>query len=140
MNFLTGKLKADGGTLLFIEGSSDPSGRPYVYRLPAKAVASLREHLNAEIVLGIRPQAFREPTAAEEKDPGITWKLPVRLVEPLGEQMDLSGATPKHRILARVSSRSQAGAGGVATLAIDPTGVHVFSAGPTGENLLKDLA
>jgi multiple sugar transport system ATP-binding protein len=138
MNFLEGRLKIDAGRPIFLEGSNDPDGRPHTISLPHMWADKLATHAGKDLILGIRPQGMELlATAAAHPAPGDrpTMKLPVSLVEPLGDQMDLTCSTPKHpRIIARVQA-GDVRAGQTVTLAIDPGRVHVFEPGEFGRNL-----
>jgi len=134
MNFLEGVLEREGDGFRFVEGSSDPDGRPHAIRLPPSLSIKLAGR-TAQVVLGIRPQAFSIVDSANGAGLRPSMKLPVRVVEPLGDQMDLTCATPKHpHIVARVAA-SEVQPGCAVTFAIDPARLHVFEPGEMGRNL-----
>ena len=67
---------------------------------------------------------------------GRTWRLPVRVVEPLGDSMDVYCGTPKHtHIVARVPAHSRLGAGAEAAFTVDMDEVHFFEPGEFGRAL-----
>lgn len=141
MNFLDGRLERDGegaDCLWFVEGSSDPEGRPYRLPLTAAHRARLASHVGREVVLGIRPQAMTERTPGA---PGLgpdrtALRLMLRVVEPLGDSMDLFCSTPKHaQIVARVPARTGVNMGTPVDLVVDMSAAHVFEPGPIGVNL-----
>jgi multiple sugar transport system ATP-binding protein len=138
MNFLNGRVEMAGGKIEFIEGSNDPTGAAHRITLPGAWADRLAPVMGKDAVLGIRPQAMdivadNSPTSAERP----TMRLNVKLVEPLGDQMDVTLSTPKHpAIIARVPSRDLA-PGSVATLALDPARLHVFEPGEFGKCLTR---
>lgn len=134
MNFLAGTLEMDGSRPVFVEGSMDPDGRPHRITLDAVHGSRLREHAQREVILGLRPQGMEIAAAAGTPD-RPTMRVPVSLVEPLGDQMDLTVSTPRHpRIIARVAAQDVR-PGQTVTLAIDPSRLHVFEPGEFGRNL-----
>ena len=132
MNFIEGTLADEGGQLRFIEGSKDPSGHPYAVAIPAGSQANaLLPHAGKRVVMGLRPQALRPAGAGQAT--GEAWSLSVRVVEPLGDAMDLSCSTPAHpHLVARVAADAAIRAGDVASLAIDPRRAHFFEPGDSG--------
>ncbi len=132
MNFLDGVIESAGGRAVFVEGSSDPEGRPYRIALGDGVGARLNGR-TGPAVLGIRPQAFSLATGNDASLP--TMKLNVRVVEPLGDQMDVTGSTPKHpHLVARIVA-ADVRPGQSVTFAIDPGRLHVFEPGEFGRNL-----
>lgn len=131
MNFLDGILDhSSSGGLDFVEGSSDPTGKAYRLALTADMSGRLRGLTGKPVVLGIRPQLFSEGAGP------ASMSMPVRVTEPLGDTVDVFCSTPKHpHIVARVSSRTGARAGGAVELNVDMSGVHVFEPGEFGRNL-----
>jgi multiple sugar transport system ATP-binding protein len=141
MNFFEGKLVLVAGGVLFDEGSTDPDGRAYRLKVSPKHTDALTAHAGKPIVLGLRPQALREATpvtAGESAADWRTWKLPVRVVEPLGDSMDVFASTPRHQLVARVPAHSglAGGAGGTAILTPNMDEAHWFEVGEFGKNLL----
>lgn len=130
MNFLEGTIERAADGLVFVEGSSDPSGKPYRLPLTAEMSAKLGGSAGKPIVLGIRPQLFREGEGI------ASMTMPVRVTEPLGDTVDVFCSTSKHpHIVARVGSRTTAKVGSPITLAVDMNGVHFFEPGEFGANL-----
>jgi len=135
MNFLSGRLSREGEALVFAEGSNDPSGRPYTLRMPGRFGAALGAWAGKDVVVGVRPQALSEARPGREDD-GLTMTMPVKVVEPLGDTMDVFCSTPGHpQIVARVGAREGIAPGSVVTLALHPDGMHVFEPGEFGRNL-----
>lgn len=132
MNFLEGTIAQDGGALWFVEGSADADGRPYRVRLPGARSQALATHAGKPIVMGLRPQMLREVTAPTPS----AWRLPVRVVEPLGDAMDVSCSTPKHaHLVARVPAHSGLTGGQTALFEPDADAAHFFEPGEFGVSL-----
>jgi multiple sugar transport system ATP-binding protein len=132
MNFLDGVIESANGQPVFVEGSTDPDGRPY--RIELGSVLGSRLNGRAgPAVLGIRPQAFSLAAGANPSLPSM--KLNIHVVEPLGDQMDVTGSTPKHpHLVARIDA-ADVRSGQAATFAIEPSRLHVFEPGEFGRNL-----
>jgi multiple sugar transport system ATP-binding protein len=135
MNFLDGSLAASGdaaGSLAFVEGGGGDGLR---IALPAGLTPKLKPHGAASVVLGIRPQGLSLPGPHTGGWPGLT--MTVDVVEPLGDQLDLSGRTPRgNRIVARIAAGDRTPAPGERLqLALDPARLHVFEPGEFGRNL-----
>jgi multiple sugar transport system ATP-binding protein len=131
MNFLEGTLEREGESTVFVEGSTDPAGRPYRIPLPGPMGARLAGRTGSA-VLGIRPQAFSLVTTGASVP---AMQVRITVVEPLGDQMDLTFATPRHaHIVARISA-AEVKPGDTVTLGIDASRLHVFEPGETGRNL-----
>ncbi|XVJ57906.1 MAG: sn-glycerol-3-phosphate ABC transporter ATP-binding protein UgpC [Tepidisphaera sp.] len=134
MNFFEGTLERESTGLVFVEGSNDPSGKPYKFPVPAERAQRLVERsggvLGKPIVLGVRPQMFTETAGP------ATMTMPVRVTEPLGDTVDVFCSTPKHpSIVARVGARTSARAGQPITLAVNMNEAHFFEPGEFGANL-----
>ena len=88
----------------------------------------------------MRPQAFKEMGAGGVGSMGgagsDSWRMPVRVVEPLGDSMDVYCRTTKHsHIVARVSASGAIKAGEVANFVLHSDEVHYFEVGEFGRNL-----
>ncbi|HMN40915.1 MAG TPA: sn-glycerol-3-phosphate ABC transporter ATP-binding protein UgpC [Phycisphaerales bacterium] len=140
MNFLSGRVETVGGRIEFVEGSNDPAGAPHRIALPASWADRLAPVMGKDAVLGVRPQAMdlvdAPPTSHTPSDRPMM-RMTVTLVEPLGDQMDVTLSTPKHpAIIARVSSRDLA-PGSVVSMSLDPARLHVFEPGEFGGRLTR---
>jgi multiple sugar transport system ATP-binding protein len=135
MNFLSGRLAVENARPVFVEGSNDPDGRPYRAELPVAWMKRLGAMNGCEVVLGVRPHAFEIVDNGAMSVGRSVMRMPVTLVEPLGDQMDITCSTPRHpRIVARVSAR-ELRVGEWISFSIDTSRVHVFEPGPLGRNL-----
>src|SRR5262245_13109611 len=97
MNFFEGVVSQDEGKLWFDEGT----GRIAV---PEWAKTALASRIGSRVVMGVRPQAISDgPMGANEN--GCTLRMKVRVVEPLGDKLDLYLATDKHpHVVARIDA------------------------------------
>jgi multiple sugar transport system ATP-binding protein len=139
MNFLEGRLVFVAGGMLFEEGSTDPDGRAYRVRVCDRHVDVLSKYVGRPIVLGLRPQSLREvaPILPSEQAPvWHAWKVPVSLVEPLGEVMDIHCSTGRHSLRARVPAHAGLAPGGVAVIIPNMEDAYWFEPGEYGRNLL----
>ncbi len=135
MNFMEGKLTSEGGGLVFEEGSADPSGKPYRIRVHPTHEGRLKAMEGKPIVLGLRPQVFRDPRQSNGE--AVRIDLPVRVIEPLGDQMDVYVGTPKNsHMVARVQANEVMKPGAAATFALEMDQAHYFEPGEYGRNLL----
>jgi len=139
MNFLEGKIEREGSRLKFIEGSSDPEGQPYVIELPEAIAPKIEKLVGQPAVIGFRPQALSEARVpgglgGQPTPEGASQLLvPITVVEPLGDVMDVFCSTPKHpRLVARIAARDGLTPGTRLALVLDPAGLHVFEPGDFG--------
>ncbi|MCC6361060.1 MAG: ATP-binding cassette domain-containing protein [Phycisphaerales bacterium] len=124
MNFVEGRLQAEGGELIFTGGECRLAISP-------RQREKLANQSGKEVTLGIRPEMLHPGEAA-----GATFKASVGVVEPLGDRVDLHLSTPKHpHLVCRVDARSAVKEGSAATFRVDMDRVHVFAGGPEGKNL-----
>jgi multiple sugar transport system ATP-binding protein len=138
MNFLEGTLQSSGDGVMFVEGGDDPA-RALRVQLTPEHTRVLRPHLGKSVSLGLRPQALEVAhAAASTSNTRPTIELRVKLVEPLGEQMDLTCASANHEhIVARVPS-ANISPGFSARFIVDTLRLHVFEPGEFGRNLTLD--
>lgn len=135
MNFLEGTLRqaSNGNGLLFVEGSNDPDGRAYELSVPVARTEALLSHLGKTVVLGVRPQMLSE---ASEPMAGRTWKVPIKVVEPLGESVDVMCGTPRHeRLVARIPARDGLTPRLLIHLHFDMDRAHFFEIGEFGTRI-----
>lgn len=138
MNFLDGTLVQGPGGLAFDEGSNDADGHRYLLPLTPRQRDALAEFAGKPITLGIRPSALREVDVARAPQGTAFMKLPVRVVEPLGDSMDVYCNTPKHpHLVARVPAHSSLKAGSLAAFTVLMEEVHAFEPGEFGRSLLR---
>lgn len=125
----------------FIDGTIEP-GDPPAFRergaqgisipFPVPARDRLAGHAGRPVVLGVRPQAL-----AETDGRGPRLDIRVSVIEPLGDQMDVIGATAAgSRVVARLPARGGVAPASTLSLTVDPARVHCFEPGESGRNLL----
>jgi multiple sugar transport system ATP-binding protein len=85
------------------------------------------------VTLGLRPQAME---LAERSVPGRTIEAEVRVVELLGDQMDLRCSAGNTPLVARVRAERGVGAGSRVHLEVDRRRACFFAPGAFGESLL----
>jgi multiple sugar transport system ATP-binding protein len=131
MNFLPGRIVERAGKVGFIEAAEE--GTTAHLALGAEAGERLRGMIGREVVAGVRPQSLRLG-GADPLEAGLSGI--VRLVEPLGEWIDVTAELRSgRRVVARVASRAGLLPGAAA--ALESAGdIHVFEAGEAGRNLL----
>lgn len=129
MNMLEGRLLLRDDGLYFDEGT-------VMIRLPDQLKASLATRAQQEVVMGIRPEAMS--LHAEGRFDGKENILPlkVKVVEPLGEKVDLYAGTEKHpHIVARVDAEGGLEPSQNVNMHLDMSKIHIFEAGEMGQNL-----
>lgn len=128
MNFIEGTLRAGSGGVEFVEGRA--GGVSIV--LPGELAERVRTHVGQPVALGLRPQALLDQPSGR----GPTITMPVTLIEPLGDSMDVSLQSPGGcRLVARIRSREGIRIGEPLTLGIEAESLAVFEPGETGRNL-----
>ena len=133
MNFIDVKIEGGNGRLWVVE--PDGVRLPVPDRL-ARGAAGLE---GRDLVLGIRPEAFilQDGSAAPAAD-RVAVELEVKVVEPLGDRMDLFLAGPSgQRLVARVDASSAVKPGGRQALLIDLERIHLFERGEFGNRLVE---
>ncbi|MFW6145789.1 MAG: ABC transporter ATP-binding protein [Planctomycetota bacterium] len=129
MNFFNGQLVKDGDAIFFDEGTAR-------LRLDDDHARAAGDHVGKPVVLGVRPEAMGLRGEGRFAADGNVLPVRLRVVEPLGEKMDLHGRTDAHaRVVARVDAVRGLTAGSEVPLHLDMTRVHVFADEPNGANL-----
>ena len=135
MNFFAGRLSRDAAGLAFTDGTKNPQGQPFSLTIPPARAAALEKHIGKDLVLGLRPQMLSEADA--NTAPGRTLLMPVSVIEPLGDTMDVICSTPSNpHVVARVPARAGLKVGATTLFAADMDAAHFFAPGEFGENLL----
>ena len=133
MNFIEVKIEGSQGRLWAIEANG------VHLPLPDRLGRDAGRLEGRDLVLGIRPEAFSLPDGS--LDPGadrFAVELEVKVVEPLGDRMDLFLAGPSgQRLVARVDASSAVKPGGRQTLRIDLERIHLFERGEFGNRLVE---
>lgn len=127
MNFLEGTLERAGAGLEFVEKGASGVRVP----LGAAHATKLTPRVGSTVVLGIRPQ-YLAPEAT--RSPAID--LTINVVEPLGDQMDLSCVTKcGTRVVVRTTATGDLRSGDARRFVVDVGKAHVFEPGEFGKNL-----
>lgn len=132
MNFVEGALTSDGGELCFVEAKG-------AFRLPVAPEhrAALSTWSGRSVALGVRPQSLVDVAGVPGADGLPTADYPVRVVEPLGDTMDIFTQTPGGTALvARVHARPGVKPGESVRLGVRASECHYFEPGEFGRNLL----
>jgi len=127
MNFLTGTLVAQDGSLCFDEGTG-------TVRLPERFAAALEQRVGQRAVLGVRPEIILirgDDASADARD---VLRAKVNVVEPLGDEMLLYLSTARHDLIAKVDAHRRTDVGQELAIAFDVARSHVFDP-DTGVNL-----
>jgi len=128
MNFVDGAVVRDDRGLHF--ASSDGAVDLAVH--PSHA-ADVGAAVGVPTTLGLRPQAMALATAHR---PGRTIRATARVIELLGDQMDVTCDAGGHTVVARVRAEPGLHPGDGVFLEVEPERVHYFRAGEFGESLL----
>lgn len=122
MNFFEGQLVEEGGALAFDEGT----GRIDV---PEWARTALSARVGEKVILGVRPQAI-----LLGGDAGLAMR--VRVVEYLGDKMDVHLATAAHpHIVAHVDARHGIAPSETHRVRFDAQRIHFFAADAGGATI-----
>ena len=128
MNFITCKLEKKGQDLYVTFGNNS-------LKLPADKAnePALKEYIDREIVIGIRPECIHDEPAVVASMPDSTMDTTVDVTELMGAEIYLylgfdgqEDATNGKNIIARVSARSTSRAGDTIKVAIDTNRMHIF--------------
>jgi multiple sugar transport system ATP-binding protein len=121
MNFMMGRLAAAGGGVQFVS--------PDVKLTLTRAVASaVKDHLDKEVYLGIRPEDIHDSAFFTGTDAANTHSMQVEVVEPLGAEtlVYLRAPSEKQDIVARFDTRSNPRVGQEARVTLDMEKAHIF--------------
>ena len=129
MNFLNGTLVGQNGAVYFDEGTAQ-------VRLTDDQSRELADWVGKEVILGVRPETMAITPEGRFAGEDNSLPIKVKVVEPLGEKMDLYAETDKHaHIVARVDADSTLTAGQTVQVYLDIDRVHVFDPAEDGANL-----
>jgi multiple sugar transport system ATP-binding protein len=138
MNFIDGVLEDAGGSMEFVSTAS--SGLRLT--LPANRSSKLKAFARTPVVMGVRPTALSLEGAGSQAGgqagahAGRTWSLAVKVVEPLGDSMDVTCEMPSGgTLVARVPARDSVTPGSTLPFVVDAEQVHFFEPGEFGKAL-----
>ena len=118
MNFIGGRLVADGG-LYLDEGT-------FKARVSSSMEGQLQPYVGKEVTFGVRPEAIYETTPAGE---AASFRAKVEVVEPMGNETFVYVTTGKTPIVARLTTRSEMKPDSEIDLFIDMRRIHFFDPG-----------
>ena len=128
MNFITAKLIEEDTDLFVTFGTSK-------IKVPAEKAnnPALKEYINQEVVIGIRPECLFDDPARVSSMPDSIIETTVEVTELMGAEIYLylsfegqEDATNGKNIIARVSSRSPSRAGDQIQIAVETSRMHIF--------------
>ena len=119
MNFITGRVTNGGDGLIFDEGN---------IRLPLPAAhgAGLQDHLDRDVVLGIRPEDIHDPDTMGRSVDAVEIDAKVEVVEPMGNEVLLYLTTGKSSFVARVDPMHMPVVEQQVKLAVEISKAHFF--------------
>jgi multiple sugar transport system ATP-binding protein len=127
MNFLDGRLLREAGELWFEEGTTR-------FSIPPRLADTLDGRAGQAAVLGIRPSALGPDGGAARA--GNALAVRVVLVEPLGEEMDVTVETARGaRLVARLAATAGVRPGQTLPMLLDLGRAHFFAPGELGASL-----
>jgi len=129
MNFVQGRLAANGGRMVFDEGNVQIS-------LPASYSSSLSDYLDKEVILGIRPEDIHDPETIGRGVETAEVEAKVEVVEPMGSEVLLYLTTGKSSFVARVDPLHMPVVDQEVKLAVEIDKAHFFDC-DNQESLLK---
>ena len=119
MNFINGKLIADGEGLVFDEGNIRIA-------LPVSYNEQLGDHKDQEIVMGIRPEDIHDPDTMARDVEAVGVEAKVEVVEPMGNEVFLNLTTGKSAFVARIDPRHMPEVEQTVELAVEVGKAHFF--------------
>ncbi len=130
MNFCTGRFEQAEGVLHYVDDSMR-------LQVPEEFRAKLAPHAGAEVICGIRPEAISLHPEGRFQGTDNTFEVEIDVVEPLGEQMDLTvTASGGQALVVRTDAEEGVERGQRHTLHLDMGKVRFFESSVNGRNLL----
>ena len=121
MNFINGTLEKKGEDVYFnFSGNS--------IKLPAEKASNpaINDYIGKEVIAGLRPECVHdEPMYLSSLSDSVI-DVNVEVTELMGAEIYLYLVTGEQKLIARVSSRSQARAGDTIKVALDVSRIHLF--------------
>ena len=112
----------------------DQNGDVYVtwgenkIKLPAEKAndPALKDYIGKEVIMGIRPECFRDDAASIANMPDSIITATVDVTELMGSEIFLYFTSEEQSFVARVAPSSTTRSGDVVKMAIDATKIHIF--------------
>ena len=121
MNFINGTLQKKGDDVFFNFGENS-------LKLPAEKASNpaINDYIGKEVIAGLRPECVHdEPMYLSSLSESVI-DTNVEVTELMGAEIYLYLLTGEQKLIARVSSRSQARAGDTIKVALDVSRIHLF--------------
>jgi multiple sugar transport system ATP-binding protein len=129
MNFFEGTVVADDGKLWFDEGTGK-------IPVPDWARHALASKIGARVAMGVRPQAIRDVPHDRDGAHDTALEMKVRVVEYLGDKMDVYLSTDKHaHIIAHLDAHHGIAPNEIRRMHLDPSRLQFFDSDPAGSTL-----
>ncbi len=122
MNFIKGKIE-NTGNLVF-----NSSGGDLKFNLNGKKVDKLKNYINKNIWIGIRPEDIYDSTASVEREGYENKEVLLDVIEPMGNEIFLYFQLENIQFVARVPAREEPPAGSKRNLLFDTNKLHFFDA------------
>jgi multiple sugar transport system ATP-binding protein len=133
MNFLEGRLLAEGGGLVFDEGSGKLD-------VPEAAAQKLAAHAGKDVVLGVRPELLSDRQHARFATNGNALDMVVRQVQMLGDCLHVYLSTSKHpKLVASLDGYAQLEPKSTVPIYVDMQRALFFAADASGARLNDPL-
>jgi multiple sugar transport system ATP-binding protein len=133
MNFLEGQLLAEGGGLVFDEGTGK-------LQVPEPVAQKLSAHVGKAVVLGVRPELLSDRQHARFTTNGNALDMVVRQVQMLGDCLHVYLSTSKHpKLVASLDGYAQLEAKSTVPIYVDMQRALFFAADAGGARLNDPL-
>lgn len=119
MNFMQGKIIKVGGKFYFDEGT-------FKVKIVDEMAPKVTGYEEKEITFGLRPEDIYDKLFVQEAPPENTITARVDVVEPMGSEVYLHMATPKHTFIARVGGHDKPEVNYDIDMVFDMSKIHFF--------------
>ena len=119
MNFWTGELVEENGSMAFDEGNVK-------FAVADAHRETLRKHGKKDLVFGIRPEHFCDPVAVPEGFDAREINARVEVVEPMGSEIYAYMTTGRHSFVARLATHDPVAPNTEKTLTMNAAQGHYF--------------
>jgi multiple sugar transport system ATP-binding protein len=120
MNFIEGKILQDNGVVF------KSSGNDLSIKLIGKQEDTLKDYINKNIWLGIRPEDIYDTASMDYKPKYYKIDTPLEVVEPMGNEIFLYFLIDKVQFVARIPAREMPERGKIRTLMLDREKLNFF--------------
>jgi len=119
MNFFEGRIRADGGDVIFEEGA-------FSLTLPSLQADALRPYAGKEVVFGVRPGDVYHQARAPESARPFRVDARVEVVEPMGDEIYIYLDTGRHSFVAKTQEIANAKIGAEYSVCFNMEKTHFF--------------